>query len=72
MGFIEDITSWWWNITVWSHVMAAQMGCWKAGGWGLVFNDDDGTMMKKCFDLWDGMAVTFPVTFESSYAEESA
>ena len=72
MGFLEDITTWWWNIAVWAHVMVAQMGCFYAGGWGLVFNDDDGIMMEKCFDLWDGMAFTFPVTFESSYAEESA
>ena len=70
MGFIEDLTTYVWNWCVWKHVQMAGEMCWMAGGWGLAFDDDDGTMMKNCFDLWGGVNVDFPVKFSSSYAEE--
>ena len=44
MGFIEDLTVYCWNWTVWIHIMLAEIGCWVAGGWGLFFDDDDGLM----------------------------
>ena len=69
MGFLEDITQWYWNIIVWNHIVTAAMGCWKAGGWGIFFNDDDGYMMRRCYNIWDGLTVTFPVEYESEYAE---
>jgi len=71
MGFIEDVTTWFWNMFVYFNVAGGAMGCWMVGGWGLLWDDDDGALMQQCYNLWGGLAVTFPVTFESSYAEAS-
>ena len=68
MGFIEDLTIYVWNWLVWMNVIGGAMGCWMLGGWGLFFDDDDGEMIQKCYALWGGLTVTFPVTFTSTYA----
>ena len=71
MGLLEDVTLYVWNWLVFSRSAGYMIGCWSVGGYGLVFDDDDGAMMKKCYDMIGGQSVTFPVDYISSYAEES-
>ena len=71
MGFIEDLTIYVWNWVVWMMASRAGSVCWMAGGWGLLFDDDDGALMNMCFALWTGMSVTYPVSYTSAYAEAS-
>ena len=68
MGFIEDLTIYVWNWFVWSQVMGGALSCWMFGAWGLLFDDDDGALIQRCYNLWGGLAVTFPVTYKSIYA----
>ena len=69
MGLTEDLTIYWWNWMVFFAVTAGVLKCWAIGGWGLFFDDDDGELMRMCFDTYDGLHAKFPVMFESSYAE---
>ena len=71
MGWLEDVTAWLWNNLVYSSALSTIGACWGVGGWGLLFDDDDGALMQKCFDMFSGRNVTFPVSYISSYAEES-
>merc|ERR1719329_1476991 len=35
------------------------------GGWGILFDDDDGQMIQDCNNLFSGSQVTFPVEYAS-------
>ena len=45
MGFIEDLTTYYWNWFVYGTALFATYGCWVIGGWGLLWDDDDGQMI---------------------------
>ena len=70
MGFLEDLTVYWWNTMIWQTAMGGFVKCWLFGGWGLVFDDDDGAFMSMCFDGYDGLNAVFPVMIQSSFATE--
>ena len=71
MGFLEDITTYVWNWVVYTKHAAALVGCFNVGGWGLLFDDDDGAMMLFCMELFGGATVTYPAYYMSSYSEEA-
>mmetsp|Transcript_34385 Transcript_34385/g.52668 ORF Transcript_34385/g.52668 Transcript_34385/m.52668 type:complete len:90 (+) Transcript_34385:30-299(+) len=54
-----DITTYLWRWFVYFNAMGGLMGCWMVGGWGLLFDDDDGKMIDTCYSIWGGQAVTF-------------
>ena len=68
MGFLEDLTAFVWNWTVFCKQRMAIDGCFAFGSWGLFFDDDDGAMMLWCMELFGGVMVEYPAYFESSYA----
>jgi hypothetical protein len=70
MGFIEDLTIYVWNWFVYLKQCGVILGCFMAGGLGLVFDDDDGAMMMWCYNLAGGVEVKYPAYFLSSYAPE--
>ena len=51
------------NWAVYGHSIASMMGCWVIGGWGILFDDDDGQMIADCNNLFSGSQVTFPVEY---------
>jgi len=51
------------NWAVYGHSIASMMGCWVIGGWGILFDDDDGQMINDCNNLFSGSQVTFPVEY---------
>ena len=71
MGFIEDVTTYVWNWVVYYMAAGTDMICWGSGGWGLLFDDDDGALMQQCYDVVGNLQVTIPVMYESTYAEAS-
>jgi hypothetical protein len=70
MGFWEDVTMWIFNIAVSLQQYAGVYGCFAIGGWGLIFDDDDGGLMLWCYETVGGLEVTFPAYIRSSYAVE--
>lgn len=63
MGFYEDVTWYWWNWLVYMFATGAITGCWQFGGWGLLFDDDQGKLMEECIGWFGGTAVTFPYEY---------
>ena len=63
-GLIENLTVWLWNYVVYGTALVSSMGCYNIGGWGLLFDNDEGLMMQMCFDIFGGSAVTFPVEYQ--------
>ena len=51
------------NWVVYGHAMGSMLGCWMIGGWGILFDDDDGQMIQDCNNLFSGSQVTFPVEY---------
>jgi len=51
------------NWVVWALAMSSMAGCWYVGGWGILFDDDDGQMIADCNALFSGSQVTFPVEY---------
>tara|TARA_B110001450_G_scaffold148904_1_gene139168 strand:+ start:74 stop:292 length:219 start_codon:yes stop_codon:yes gene_type:complete len=72
MGFLADLTSYWWNWGVWHRTFASLWYCWAIGVLGLVFDDDDGYMTNQCYKLMGGLAVTFPVEYKSVYEDDTS
>jgi hypothetical protein len=70
MGFGDDVTNYVWNWLVFIKQSAIIGGCFAAGGWGLLFDDDDGAMMLWCYELANGAMVTYPAKWVSSYSTE--
>jgi hypothetical protein len=71
MGFLENVTIYVWNWLVFIKQIEAIFGPFLLGGWGLLFDDDDGAMMLWVYELFGGATVTYPAYFESSYAPEA-
>ena len=69
MGFLEDITTYHWNWIVYVMALLNNAFCWHVGGWGLLWDDDDGALMQQCYRTVGNTKVTFPVIYESIYAE---
>ena len=63
MGLIENLTVWIWNWFVYYNAIGSLAGCWNIGGWGLIFDDDNGLMMDTCFKLFGGSTVELPVEY---------
>ena len=71
MGFVEDLTVYWWNWMVYDYITGYVTLCWWFGGWGLTFDDDDGEWMMQCLDsVPNGLNAKFPYLIQSSFAEE--
>lgn len=69
MGFLEDLTVYVWSWLVYQKQVGAISGCFMYGGWGLLFDDDDGAMMLWCLEQYGGTAVEYPAEYESPYAQ---
>ena len=54
MGFLEDLTSYFWNWTVFIGNFRNLQLCWFIGGWGVFWDDDDGYMTNQCYNLMGG------------------
>ena len=64
-GLIEDLTTYLWNFFIYAQAIKAATGCYSFGGWGLLFDNDEGAMMQQCYDMFGGGAnVTFPVEYQ--------
>lgn len=70
MGFGNDVTNYVWNWLVWYKQILGLFGCYYVGGWGLLFDDDDGAMMLWCYELQGGLEVTYPAYWVSSFSPE--
>ena len=70
MGLFEDLATWFWNFVIYRKAVGTLMGCWNAGGWDLVFGDDDGTQIERCFKQFGGGKVTFPYEYVFAGAPE--
>ena len=70
-GLVEDLTVWFWNYVVYGNAVAASFGCYTIGGWGLLFDDDNGAMMQTCMDIFGGASVTFPVEYALNWVEQA-
>ena len=59
-----------WNMHVYMTTVGAAMACFAIGGWGLLWDDDDGWMMKECWHLHNtgGMVETFPFFYVDAYS----
>ena len=62
-GLIENLTTWVWNYVVYINAVIGSLGCYFIGGWGLLWDDDNGEMINTCMNLFGGSAVTFPVEY---------
>ena len=54
MALLQDFTTYLWNWFIYGNAVGSIVSCWFIGGWGLIFDDDDGLMMNTCFELWGG------------------
>ena len=70
MGLFEDLTTYFWNWIVYLKATGAISGCWNHGVWDLVFGDDDGTSIQRCFEFVGGSKVTFPLEYVFAGAPE--
>ena len=70
MGFWEDFTIYLWNFIVYWKVLMGVDGCFMVGIWGMFWSDDCGRMMQYCYEMFDGLTVTFPAYFYSQYAAD--
>ena len=51
------------NWIVYAQAIGSMAGCWYIGGWGILFDDDDGQMINDCLNLFSGSQATFPVEY---------
>ena len=69
MAFWDEVTLYYWNWVVWLHNSTAMYWCWKVGGWGLFWDDDDGWMTDLCMNMVGGSNVQYPVYYWSKYSD---
>ena len=70
MGFVEGLTWYWWNWTVFVRSILPIFYSEYAGGVGLFFDDDDGYMQGDLLELQGGSYnTTFPVKYKSAYVD---
>ena len=65
-----DCLTWWmWNYLVWGQVLATVAGCWGMGGFGIIFDDDNGIFIKKCLNtVGGGLLAGFPIYYLNPYS----
>ena len=47
--FLVDVTTWLWKQFVLGVAIGFQSACWSFGGWGLLFDNDDGKIIDQCY-----------------------
>ena len=57
------LAAYFFNWVVYAHAIGSMGACWMVGGWGILFDDDDGQMINDCLNLFSGSQVTFPVEY---------
>mmetsp|Transcript_10692 Transcript_10692/g.17961 ORF Transcript_10692/g.17961 Transcript_10692/m.17961 type:complete len:93 (+) Transcript_10692:52-330(+) len=55
----EDLTTYGWRWMVYGNAVAASVGCWNYGAWGLFWDNDDGDLIDECMKIYGGAEVTF-------------
>ena len=66
---LEELTIYFWNWYIWTQAVGNVRDCWMVGMWGLFWDNDDGLIMQKCFDMMGGTGAQFPYSYLSSYAQ---
>ena len=70
MACCDGCTQYVMNQVIYHKILTVVDTCWYFGGLAMIFEDDDGFMMQKCFQVWSGLNVDFPLQFRSSYSED--
>ena len=63
MGAYEDVTWYFWNWMIYLTGVGSITGCWWFGGWGLIFDDDNGQLMEECMTWFGGSKASFPYDY---------
>ena len=70
MGFLEGLTWYVWNWSIWVRSLGPVLYSEYAGGVGLFFDDDDGYMISQLFTLQGAsFNTTYPIKYKSAYVD---
>ena len=69
MAFLEEFVQYAWNWSIWIYAYQLLQYAWYAGGFGVIFDDDDGYMTNNLYKVIGGMNVKFPVQYRSEYVD---